>query len=55
MTCGQVNVADTACSVSENRANGAHTARAVSGAGSTFGSQGGQLKIGYNLPKKGFL
>jgi hypothetical protein len=46
MTCDQVNVADTECSVSENRLHAAHTARAVSGAGSTFGSQEGQLKMG---------
>jgi hypothetical protein len=52
MTCGQVNVADTARSVSENRAHAVHTAWIVSGAGGTFGSQDGRLKMGYSLPKK---
>jgi len=52
MKCGQVNVVDTACSVSENRAQVAHTARTVPGAGSTFESKDGQLKMGYCIPEK---
>jgi len=55
MTCGQVNVADTACSVSENRTHVAHTARTMPGATSTFGSEDGQLKMVYSLPEKKYF
>ena len=48
-------MADTACSVGENRAHVAHTAWTVPGAGSTFGSEDGQLKMGYSLPEEMFL